>query len=319
MPDYSKIGKIKFKKADVKTFGFFLIFSSIIWVLVQFSKEYNETVQISLDYVNEPLDKSLFNEPKSLKINVTAKGFRLIWKYRLFNPKLIIDLAQAKETENSKLVYNLEENRHTIENQLGINFDNTEFSKNNLIIDFQPRTEKKVLVIPVTNLNYDVGFSALNPVQLSPDSIRVSGPKNVIDTLTEIKTNTISGTKINSDFSGTVSIDTSQLGLVNFYKNKVQYHQNVAKFTEGKVQVPVEVKNVPKGINLSIFPKEVMLYYQVNLKSYDEVETSQFTVTCDYNEIQEGVGYMLASVSAKPKFVRNVRISERKIQFIIKR
>ncbi|WP_417887242.1 YbbR-like domain-containing protein [Zunongwangia sp.] len=310
---------MKFKKADAKTFGFFLIFSSIIWVLVQFSKEYTETIQLSLNYINKPIDKSLFNEPKTLKVGLKAKGFRILWKYRLFKPDLTIDLEQAKENENSKLVYSLDDNRNSIENQLGVDFDNTTFSKKVLVIDFQKRKEKKVLVTPVTKLNYDIGFSAINPVNLSPDSIMISGPEKVIDTLTQIKTNTISGSKLNSDISGSISIDTSNLGMVNFYKNKVTYHQSVEKFTEGKVQVPVEVENVPKGTNLSIFPKEVMLYYQVNLKSYDDVETSQFSVSCDYNEIQKGVGYMLASVSAKPKFVRNIRISERKIQFIIKR
>ncbi|MCL6217722.1 CdaR family protein [Zunongwangia pacifica] len=318
MRSYGNIGGKKIKKANVKVFGFFLIFSTIIWVLVQLSKEYNRTVEIPLAYINTPLDKSVQEKPKTVRFNLDAKGFLLIWKYEFFKPVLTIDLKNAKEV-GSQLVYNIRDNRNSIENQLDIDFDDANFLKDSLVIDFQPRKEKRVLVLPKTNLNYDIGFSAVNRVQLVPDSITVSGPKNIIDTLSSVSTNVISASNISKDILGTISIDTTNLGMLNFYRNTVDYTQKVAKFTEGNVEIPVEVINVPRGTNLTIFPKRVMVYYQVNLKNYEFVKADQFKVVCDFNEIQEGVGYMLAQISEQPRFVNNVRLNERKIQFIIKR
>ena len=202
---------------------------------------------------------------------------------------------------------------------MNIDFEDTNFLKDDIVIDFQPRKEKRVLVIPKTKLNYDVGFSAVNRVQLSPDSITVSGAKNIIDTLSSVSTNLISLSNISKDISGTIAIDTTNLGMLNFYRNTVNYTQKVAKFTEGNVEIPVEVINVPRGTNLTIFPKKVMIYYQVNLKNYEFVKADQFKVVCDFDEIQDGVDYMLAQISEQPRFVNNVRLNERKIQFIIKR
>ncbi|WBL23093.1 YbbR-like domain-containing protein [Zunongwangia sp. HRR-M8] len=318
MRSYGNIGGKKIKKANVQVFGFFLIFSAILWVLVQLSKEYNRNVEIPLTYVNMPLDKSLQDSPKSLKFNLEAKGFLLIWKYQLFKPGLTIDLSNTKEV-GSQLVYNIRDNRNTIENQLNIDFDNANFLKDSLVFDFQPRKEKRIVVLPKTDLNYDVGFSAIENVHLQPDSVTVSGPKNIIDTLTSITTKSIKGDNLNKSISGTVAIDTSNLGMLNFYRNTVDYNQKIEKFTEGNVEIPVEVINVPRGTNLTIFPKKVMVYYQVNLKNYEYVKGEQFKVICDFTEIQEGVGYMLAKVSKKPRIVNNVRLNERKIQFIIKR
>lgn len=318
MRSYGNIGGKKIKKANVQVFGFFLIFSAIIWVLVQLSKEYNRTVEIPLTYVNTPLDKSLQDTPKTLRFNLDAKGFLLIWKYRFFKPELTIDLSNTEEV-GSQLVYDIQDNRNSIENQLNIDFDKTNFLKDSLVIDFQPRKEKRVLISPKTSLNYDVGFSAVNQVELQPDSVTVSGPENIIDTLSSISTTMISASNISKDISGTVAIDTANLGMLNFYRNTVDYSQKVAKFTEGNVEIPVEVINLPRGTNLTIFPKKVMLYFQVNLKNYEFVKADQFKVVCDFNEIQEGVDYMLAQVSEKPRFVNNVRLNERKIQFIIKR
>tara|TARA_B100001079_G_C16410835_1_gene516313 strand:+ start:6638 stop:7594 length:957 start_codon:yes stop_codon:yes gene_type:complete len=318
MRSYGNIGGKKIKKANVQVFGFFLIFSAILWVLVQLSKEYNRTVEIPLTYINTPMDKTLQDAPKTLRFNLDAKGFLLIWKYEFFKPVLTIDLKNTKEN-GAQLVYNIRDHRSSIENQLNIDFEDTNFLKDDIVIDFQPRKEKRVLVIPKTKLNYDVGFSAVNRVQLSPDSITVSGAKNIIDTLSSVSTNLISLSNISKDISGTIAIDTTNLGMLNFYRNTVNYTQKVAKFTEGNVEIPVEVINVPRGTNLTIFPKKVMIYYQVNLKNYEFVKADQFKVVCDFDEIQDGVDYMLAQISEQPRFVNNVRLNERKIQFIIKR
>ena len=318
MRSYGNIGGKRIKKANVQVFGFFLIFSAIIWVLVQLSKEYNRTVEIPLSYVNTPLDKSLEDTPKTLRFNLDAKGFLLIWKYKFFKPELTIDLSNTSEV-GSQLVYNIQDNRSSIENQLGIDFENADFLRDSLVIDFQPRKEKRVLILPKTSFNYDVGFSAVDRVQLAPDSVTVSGPENIIDTLSSVSTTVISASNVSKDISGTVAIDTSNLGMLNFYRNTVDYTQKVAKFTEGNVEIPVEVINVPRGTNLTIFPKNVIVYYQVNLKNYEFVKADQFKIVCDFNEIQEGVDYMLAQISEMPRFVNNVRLNERKIQFIIKR
>lgn len=308
-----------FKRANVKTFGFFLIFSAIIWVLVQFSKEYTQVISIPVKYVNVPLDKSLSSDrPKKLDLRLQDNGFVIMWNYRIFRPELIVDLGKA-EVADQELIFNLEEHQEEISAQMDVNFENSHFLKDQIVIGFQPKKEKKIKVVPRLNLNYAVGYSAGAPVKLTPDSIKVSGPEGVIDTITQVPTKNLKVNGVNSDLRGQVKIDTTNLGMLGFYQTAVQYSQEVEKFTEGKVQIPVEVFNVPEGINLVIFPKEVVVYYQVNLGDYEKVEASDFRVVCDFNSLQSGDDYLLADVFERPEFVTNVRLNERKIQFVIKR
>ncbi|MEO2127795.1 MAG: YbbR-like domain-containing protein, partial [Christiangramia sp.] len=91
------------------------------------------------------------------------------------------------------------------------------------------------------------------------------------------------------------------------------------KFTEGSVEIPVEVINIPNGLNLAYFPKSVVVYYQVNLKRFDKINRSDFRVVCDYSEINEGDDFMVAKVVEKPELITNLRLNERRIQFVIKR
>ncbi|WP_289021127.1 YbbR-like domain-containing protein [uncultured Salegentibacter sp.] len=310
--------RISVKKSSLKTFGFFLLFSSFIWFSVQISKEYTQIIDIPVSYVNIPLDKSITKErPGFLKLRIQDKGFA-IWYYKLFKPRVELDLGKALE-QNGALVYNFEANRETLEDQVNINFEKARFLQESIAIAYQAKKVKKIKIKPRIDLSYAVGYSASREIKLTPDSIKVSGPENIIDTLQSLQTVKLQVSNIKTDVSGSVRVDTSKLGMLSFYTTKVNYSQEVEKFTEGSVKVPVTVLNLPENTNISIFPKQVLVYFQVNLKQYEMVKHEDFSVVCDFNDISEGDDFIIASIAKSPSFVRNLRLNERKIQFVIKR
>ncbi len=307
-----------FKKSSLKTFSFFLFFAAVIWILVQFSKTYTQIIEIPVHYINVPLDKSISDEkPTHVDLQLQDNAFN-IYYYRIFNPELTIDLSQAGESEKN-LVYRLENHIAEIEEQLKVDFEKSRIIQEEIVIPFQLKKEKMVKVLPNIEVNYAVGYSANEPVRLEPDSVKVSGPEKIIDSIITVPTKSIRLNKVNQDVQGTVEIDTSQLGMLSFYDNSVKYYQEVSKFTEGSAEIPVDVINIPEGLNLAYFPKTVMVYYQVSLQLFEEVNASDFRVVCDYNSVNEGDDYMIAQIEEKPGFIRNIRLNERRIQFVIKR
>ncbi|WP_093303687.1 MULTISPECIES: CdaR family protein [Salegentibacter] len=310
--------RISIKKSSLKSFGFFLLFSSLIWFFVQISKEYTQVIDIPVSYENVPLDKTLSKErPDNLQLRIQDKGFA-IWYYQIFKPRVELDLGKATE-EDGELVYNFEANREVLEEQVNINFEKARFIQESLSVEFQPKKNKWVNVRPRIDLNYAVGYSAGEPVSLQPDSVQVSGPENIIDTLQNLNTVYLKINNINTNVSGRVKIDTTNLGMLSFYNTEVTYSQEVEKFTEGSVKVPVEILNKPEDTNIAIFPKEVLVYYQVNLKQYEMVKAENFRVVCDFNDIDDGDDFIIARITEAPLMVRNLRLNERKIQFVIKR
>lgn len=310
--------RIRFKKASLKTFSFFLVFSAIVWVLVQFSKTYTQLIEIPVNYMNAPLDKSISDEkPDHVDLQLQDNGFS-IYYYKFFNPELIVDLSKAKENED-KLVYSIQNHLTEIESQLKIDFERSRIIQEEIVVPFQFKKEKMLKVVPRIEISYAVGYSADNPVRVSPDSVKVSGPGKIIDSLTEVPTVAVKLAKVNENLKAKVNLDTSGLGELSFYENTVTYLQKVEKYTEGSVEIPVEVINVPDNLNLAYFPKSVVIYYQVNLKEFDQVSAADFRVVCNYRNIKPGDDYMIAQILEKPKFVNNIRLNERRIQFVIKR
>lgn len=308
----------RFKKASAKTFSFFLIFSAVVWVLVQFSKTYTQLIEIPVNYINAPLDKSISDErPDHVDLQLQDNGFS-IYYFKIFNPKLDIDLSKARET-NDKLVYTLQNHLSEIEQQLNVDFENSLIVQEEIVVPFQFKKEKMLKVEPRIEVSYAVGFSAVNPVELRPDSVKVSGPEQIIDSIETVHTESIRLNKVNQDLNGSVKIDTTGLGVLSFYENSVKYFQKVEKFTEGSAEIPVEVINVPEDLNLAYFPKSVIVYYQVNLKQFESVSAADFRVVCNYKDVKKGDDYMIAQIVEKPDFINSVRLNERRIQFVIKR
>lgn len=310
--------KPKFKRSSVKTFSFFLIFSAIVWILVQFSKTYTQLIEIPVNYINAPLDKSISDErPDHVDLQLQDNGFS-IYYYKIFNPQLNVDLSKAKESDTN-LVYRLQNHLSEVEGQLKIDFENSRIIQEEIVVPFQFKKEKVIKVVPNLEISYAVGYSADDPVKLSPDSVKVSGPANIIDSIKSVSTRSLKLSKVNKDLDGEVEIDTSGYGKLSFYENSVRYSQEVEKFTEGSAEIAVEVINVPDALNLAYFPKTVVVYYQVNLKQFEQVSSADFRVVCDYKSVSQGDDYMIAQIVEKPAFINSLRLNERRIQFVIKR
>ena len=314
----TKPSKQWIQKGPLKTFLFFLGFSAVIWIFVQFSKQYTVPVEVPVQYINAPKDKILAdNRATSLELRLRDNGFKIA-RYRLIPPELQIDLSEAR-VEDNNLVYELEQQKQAIISQLNISYENTGFLQQDLRIGFEQKALKTIKVISNIELGFAVGYSALEEIELAPDTVQVSGPASVLDTLEEVGTRSLKINNINRDISGTVKLETGGLNNVTFFRDDVNYSLRTDKFTEGKVEIPIEVINVPNDQNVVIFPKEVALFYQVSLKDFEKVKASSFKVVVDFQHALASEGYLLAQVVEKPSFVNNVRLNERRIQFVIRR
>ena len=297
---------------------FFLFFAVVIWIFVQFSKQYNQIIEIPVEYVNVPLNKVITQDnPDHLKLRMIANGFSIAW-YSLFAPSLKIDVASLPESED-QLVYILDENREDIADQLDLNFERSEFLRDRLYINYQQRKQKTIPVASRIEVNFAPGYAAVSPLQLVPDTVRVTGPDNLLDTLNQLYTIPLRLNDVKNDLSGEVAIDTSGLRKISFYESSVNYLLDVEKFTEGSVEVPVELINVPEGLNVVIFPKEILIFFQVNLNDYEEVRATDFRIIGDFSEVRENQDFIIPRIAEQPSVVTNVRLNEKKIQFVIKR
>lgn len=311
------IKKLPFKKSNFKAFFFFLIFSVLIWALVQFSKQYQQVVNVPIYFKSIPKDKIIEEKKASFKVRVTGDGFRL-GVLSLSSPSITIDLDELP-CDESYIYYSLAKKKSEIEEKLELDFKNVVFLEDQVKIPYQQKEVKTVVIEPQITVDFAPGYASNGILKINPDSVKISGTKKVLDTITRIKTKRLNLKKSKQNLTGRVALDTVALKGISFYKNAVNYSLDVEKFTEGKVEVPVTVMNMPKKINLSIFPKEIAVIFKVSLKNYRRVSKSNFRIVCDFKDVQEGRNFLIPRLVEKPNFITSYRLNVNKVQFVIKK
>lgn len=313
---FKEIIKSEFKKSNVKSFIFFLIFSSIIWLIVQFSQPYTEVLKIPITYENYPQDKMIDDKGTHLEIRVQQSGFQLAW-YKLFDPKLDIDLSKLP-AEEDHLKYNLLENHYEIAKSLPFDMNKAEFLEKEIHIPFQLKSTKKVPVVSQIRIKYAAGYDSEDSLAIIPDSMNISGPSSVIDTVTRVYTQALTLKEVKNSLSKKIPLK-GIMEEVSFAQENVQYKLAVEKFTEKELEIPIEIINAPSQADISLYPGTVKVNFKVSLKKYNQVNDRDFKIKVDYKEIAEDKNFLIPKIAEKPEVVHAVRMSPKKIQYIIRK
>ncbi len=312
---FKKIIQTEFKKNNLKAFLFFLLFSSIIWLLVQFSKQYTEVVSIPLQLENAPKDKLVSKDTDYIKLRIKQSGFQIAW-FKLFKPKIKVDLEQLPVKDTS-MIYNFNAHREMLVKKLPIDFNNVEILSEKIYIPFQLRSTKTVPIIAKSQIRYAPGFSSEKGVILQPDSIKISGPQKLLDSTSVIYTNTIRKRDVQKDFKGSISLTGYNKALTP-YHDKVQYNVDVEKFTQRHLDIPIRIINAPPQLNITLYPSTVEITFNVSIERYNQIQKLDFEIVCDYKELEKHKKFFIPHMVKQPNNISNLTLSPRKIQYIIK-
>ena len=298
----------------------FLGISFLFWVLIKLSKEYTDVVQFSVNYSNLPEGKMLQEEPqKFLNVTVKTYGFNLI-KYHLNKRKVNVDLHAVKRKKGLIYYQLANELLPQIQQQVTSEVEVLLVQPDSLYYHLGHSKTKKVLVIPDITIQYQSGYNLLGDLKVEPNFVSISGPEAILDSIASIKTKNTTLTDVNSSIE-------EKLPIVTFNKNsKVRYSVDevtvtgvVEKFTEAKLKLPFTIKNLPQNSNITTFPDQVEVIFQVGLSDYNKINQNDFKISCDYNRtVKDGLTYLIPEVVSKPSIISGIKIVPNQIEYLIK-
>ncbi len=301
-----------------KSFLGFLIASLLFWLLMNLSKEYVTDINLDVSYQNIEQDKLILNEPpKEIALSVKANGFKLIGTSFVHKP-IIIDLKNLTRKTDSTY-YLLSKNLMTdIQNQLKSGLTLNKVNVDSIFFNINKLHSKKVPVQPNISISYKKGFDLASSIKLVPDSIVISGAKKLLDTIIKVKTEEMEFTNISNNVSTKISILIPERIKTKFRKASLEF--KVDKFTEGIMEVPVSIINLPEKNSVNIYPKTVSIIYKVGLKDFNKIDANFFEVYCDYNQsIKNNLTYLVPKLKAKADITSSIRIVPNKIDFLIQK
>jgi len=299
-----------------KTFFGFLIASIFFWLLINLSKEYNAEVEYDIEYTKLPQQKTLIDAPfNKLTLNVKSSGYNLLMSSINHKP-IILQLDKATKEKGNNYYFLSKNLLPEIQHQLKSGIE-----LNSILVDTIPLkigllSSKKVPLKPNVNISFQLGYDLSKPLTLTPDSILISGNETDVKEIEFLNLDGATLENISKNTNITSSIIFPEGVQIKTNYKSANIELLVDKFTEGEIEVPVLVKNAPKGIN--IFPKKVKIIYKVGLKNFNEITPDLFKIECDYLETEnKELNYLTPKLKSSPNLATVLRIVPDKIDFLI--
>ena len=305
------------KKKNFKRFTLFFVVAFVFLIFSKLSNDYKQTIKLKINLVNVD-DEILLKKDSTnyIQAYVEAKGFSLM-PFMFNNSKeLEVDAKSEVTLKSQNFVFDVLKHKYLIESQLGGAYEVISIMPDTLLIAYSKRASKTVPIRFTNTINYAVGYDLKGQFSFNIDSVKVVGSLEEVDKIDSVTTEALVLNDIKSDIKHIVRLDISDYDHIDVFPKSLEVTGNVARFTEGIIEVPIVITNQPENITINYFPKAVTLSYYVDLENYDAIKALDFKVECDYAGLEENQTFLIPKVVKKPNFIKHVNIKQKQIDFI---
>jgi hypothetical protein len=311
--------QLQFRK-KVLLFSIFLLIAIFIWFLNALSKNYTTQIAYPLRYEDLPVDRVFVGElPDELDLRINAHGYAIL-RYKVFgNPSPInfnvsaFSLNRAGN-DSSRAFIVTRYLRDQVARQLPAELQLLEIKPDTLYFQFARSKKRKVKVIPDFHFQVDNQFTVKDQIQLDPDSVEVTGPDLILDTLRQVYTVRTELGELTRNFSDKVRLQT--LPDLEYDRLKVQCHIELERFTEVQLTLPVTVVNLPDSILIQTFPSRIRFTCNVGLSKYERISNNQIRAVVDYDEIREESRLVDVQIQNLPVYLLSYEYYPKTVEYL---
>lgn len=305
-------------------FLFFVVVSSAFWFIRSLSEEYETVVDYPVRYINYPEGKVLIGEvPDKLTLRINASGFSVL------KSRLNLNIIPLKFDVNSFSLNSIGADTfyiltETVKDILSEELNQVQIlgiSPDTLFFRFNTLEVKKIPVKPIMNMHdkfFQVQYMQNGEIDIIPDSIIISGPSTILNTMTFVYTKPIKLNNLSDTAELTAGLQ--MVDKINYSQERVKVIVPVDKFTEVEQNLPVISIHVPDSLEIIAIPGQVRIAYQVCLSNYNKTVSKPLLLYIDYMKMEESRPQRLSVfLSDTPQFISNIRINPKDVEFLIRR
>lgn len=302
---------LSFFRTDRTIKGLSLLLAFIFWSFVKLSKEYRTSADFAVEWQLPDTLAWTSTPPTRMRVNYDGNGWALMGRFSRQNLNFQPNYLQVGETtmDHRQLMALLE---RQVPNSVHV----IDFSPDNIKLNFDYRVRKRIPVQALVEPKIQPGFTTKGNIVVRPDSVFVSGPKQVIEKITFAKTTTWEPQDIKRTTTQSLSIQ-DETHVLFYQPSQVAVTLDIEQYTEKSFFVPIELQNVLDSIR--IFPNKVKITFAVPLSQFDSVQPSDFILATDFSQIKLGStdNTLPIQVVQQPNFIENLRFRSKAIEFFI--
>jgi hypothetical protein len=285
-------------------------------MISKLTSNYTKTIVFVVKPVDVPSDQVVLDQSiDSIGLELEAYGYNLA-KYYIDQPIIEISLNDLNKVK-SKYQWTKQRNFSDLQSKFNKSVRLISSSVDQIDFIIEQYESKKVPVELKLELDYKSGFDSFNEYKLSKDSIMITGPNSLIDTINMIQTHKLVLNQIDSEINTKIRIKPSENKNITHSDTELDFQLKVEKFTEESIKVPITIVNIDDNMKINYYPKVVSVLYRVSIREYKSINPMDFRVECDLNTINRDNSVLISSITKKPINVRKCRIENNQIQYVI--
>jgi hypothetical protein len=299
--------------------GFFLVVIVVasLWFISKYKDVYKEEVVFNISFIDVPNNLTLDTSSQQINmpVEIRASGFILIWE-KIFGEHLELDFKDHTYLRNDTLLFNPSKSIKKINKSKKISFEVLSADDVDIPIQFKRFLSKKVPVVNQIELDYTLNYLAIKKPYFQKDSVTITGNDAKVNALNELVIVRDSKLVI-KDTLTTLEIDLKEIDVnLNFEPQKLTLSVEATQMTEGKVDIPVRLLNAPTAYDVKLIPDNVQLVYSTAVSNFDQIKARDFSISIDYNLIQELNIAVVPVVELRNDKVVSYRINPKQVQVL---
>ncbi|MEO0040902.1 MAG: hypothetical protein RL329_350 [Bacteroidota bacterium] len=295
-----------FLKSDRAVLMLCIGIALVFWILNKMSHSFRTYKSIEIEY-RLPKGKTFSAIPIAhLTAAIIGSGWDLLGREKV---KILIQM-----TNDSFQIIGGGRLRQEVARQYNISEEMIHLNVEQIPLYMEDEATKEVSVTPLTSLKFVKGYRLSGEVSVEPAKVVLKGPKNVLDMITTVYTDTIRGEHLKKNLEQLIPIQMPSQ-VINCIDTRVKVRLGIEEFTEKAMFLPLVVKNAPA--TYKIFPNKIKLSCTVGLSQYSNINPSLFEAEVDLGDIGTESRNNTVSVALvkQPACVQNVQFMPKSVEF----
>ncbi len=289
------------------------LFSIILWVFVSFSNDYTTTFRVPLEFTDIKEGNALLSQSNS-EIGLTIKGQGWSLAQIAFGPETTFKISTDE---------NIGTHNYNVRDAIG---ENSWLSASIQVVSISPLeisysveqlNYKTVPIVADVSIGIEEGYGLVSKVEIVPDSVKISGPKSLIDDVTSIYTEKYEFE--NNDESVSAQLKLKAIKYINYENSMTNIKFVVQKIVDKTFNnIPIKIVNVPNLRELDLFPPDVDVTLRGGLENLGIQSVEGISVVVDFHDaFRDTLGFIKPQITI-PEFTTLINVKPNTLKYIIK-
>lgn len=261
-----------------KTKCFSLLVAIVLWLFIASDKYYEHVQNVSLHLINQPADMVLKEPvPSNIKVNFGGSGKELI-NLGFINKYIEMNLDEIKQDTTTYPI--------TVDMISGIPTNIVPLNivePDSIKIELDRLAEKRVPIHSNITLTPLDGYIHVGSIILDPDSIDISGPESLINSINQISTQEKEYRNVIKEIQEKIDLFPPAFETLHYSLNTVHFTADIQRIGERFISdIPIQVTNAPQNVNVIVVPSTLSLRLQGGVKVLSNVNKEDIVARINY-------------------------------------